>query len=150
MNISWGYRVAALYIGFASLIAFLVTKSVNEKVELVSSDYYEKELAYESQKVATELNLNLAHPAVVWCDAEGIRVELPSEMDASKIQGKIQVFRPSDKSLDFDVAIDGSKGLVQKVATSKLVAGMYRVKVDFSYDGISYYLEKQIVFRKGF
>ncbi len=41
---NWGYRVALLYISFAGLIIFLVTKSVNEKVDLVTPDYYAQEL----------------------------------------------------------------------------------------------------------
>jgi hypothetical protein len=144
---NWGYRVAILYAGFASLIGFLVVRSINEDIDLVAPDYYEKELQYDSHKAATERNIALSNPAAIWSDSNGLRLELPKDFDPSQISGTIQLFRPSGKKLDFTVGIDSRQGLIQKVDRSKLVAGMYRVKVEFIYQSESYFLEKQVVVR---
>lgn len=144
---NWGYRVAILYFGFASLIGFLVVRSLNEDIDLVTPDYYEKELQYDSRLASTERNLALSNPAAIWCDANGIRLELPADFDPSKITGTIQLFRPSDMKLDFTVAIDSKQGLIQKVDRNNLVAGMYRVKAEFVYQSESYFLEKQVIVR---
>lgn len=144
---NWGYRVAVLYVGFALLIGFLVVRSLNEEIDLVTPDYYERELQYDSQKAATERNLALSNPAAIWCDANGIRLELPAGFDPSEISGTIQLFRPSDKNYDFTVGIDSKQGLIQKVVREKLVPGMYRVKAEFVYQSESYFLEKQVIVR---
>jgi hypothetical protein len=42
IKISWGYKIAALYIGFVLLVLFMVFMAMQQKIELVSPDYYAK------------------------------------------------------------------------------------------------------------
>lgn len=147
MKFNWGYRIALLYISFAGLIIFLVSKSMNETIDLVSPDYYAQELKYQDKKESEERNNNLVTPAMIYCDAEGIRVEFPSEFDPKGITGSINVFRPSDKSKDFTVNITADSNHTQFIPATDLDKGMYRIKLNFNYNNESYYSEKQIVVR---
>jgi hypothetical protein len=147
MKINWGYRVALLYIGFAGLILYLVTRSMKEDVDLVSADYYAQELKYQDKKESEERNNNLNTPADIFSDNSGIRVEFPKEFDAASISGSINVFRPSDKAHDFSVDVACSNNHVQLIDRSLLEKGMYRIKLNYTYQGENYYYEKQIVVR---
>lgn len=142
---NWGYRVALLYISFAGLIIFLVTKSVNEKIDLVTPDYYAQELKYNGKMESIERNNSLSDPAMIYCDQEGIRVEFPASFETKSITGSIKVFRPSDKNMDFSVDISPGDGNVQLISPDNLIKGMYRVKVDYQYKNENYYTEKQVV-----
>ncbi|MBL0070976.1 MAG: FixH family protein [Bacteroidetes bacterium] len=60
MKISWGYRVMFLYIGFAGLIIYFVTRSINEKVDLVTPDYYAQELKFQDKIESINRNNELS------------------------------------------------------------------------------------------
>jgi hypothetical protein len=47
--------------------------------------------------------------------------------------------------VSIDIAPDGN--LNQNIPTDALTKGLYRVKVDYTVEGASYYSEKQIVIR---
>ena len=46
---SWGYKILGVYLVFVTGIVFLVIKSSNQKVDLVTKDYYEQELMYQDK-----------------------------------------------------------------------------------------------------
>ena len=49
LKISWGTKIATLYIGFVGLIILMVSMSMRQRVDLVSEDYYNRELAYQDK-----------------------------------------------------------------------------------------------------
>ena len=62
---NWGARIALLYGGFVVLIVVLVTKSMREDFDLVSADYYNKELAYQNVIEAAKEQATLSEPVKV-------------------------------------------------------------------------------------
>ncbi|MBL0343537.1 MAG: FixH family protein [Bacteroidetes bacterium] len=147
MKINWGYRVAILYIGFVGLIIYFVTRSMNEKVELVSTDYYAQELKYQDKLESIERNNDLQQPTLINYDERGLTVSFPSELKGGDIKGNIHLFRPSDDTKDVLIEIKTDETMVQYIPTENLFKGMYRVKVDYTAGGHSYFTEKQIVVR---
>ena len=51
---NWGYKILLVYAVFIAGILFLVYKASSQKMDLVTPDYYEQELKYQSQINATE------------------------------------------------------------------------------------------------
>lgn len=147
MKISWGYRVTILYVGFAALIIYFVTRSVNEKVDLVTPDYYAQELKYQDKIESITRTNELANSMVIDYNETGLNLLFPSDFKGKKIEGNIHLFRPSDNSKDVNIIIATDGNLAQNVSTEDLTKGLYRVKVDYTVDGASYYSEKQIVIR---
>ena len=47
MKLSWGYKIAFVYIIFVAGIGFLVFKASSQKFDLVTKDYYDQELKYQ-------------------------------------------------------------------------------------------------------
>jgi hypothetical protein len=145
MKLNWGYRVAILYIGFAGLIVYFVTRSMNEKIDLVTTDYYAQELKYQDKIESTNRNNNLEQPLTIDLNETGILLKFPKEFEGKKITGSILLFRPSDNSRDRTITVNPNNGLEQIIPASDLMKGLYRVKVEYQSEGISYYSEKQIV-----
>jgi len=147
MKINWGYRVAFLYIGFATLIIYIVTRSMNEKVELVAADYYAQELKYQDKIESTNRSNNLETPVSIELNDRGITVKFPDEMEGKKITGSILLFRPSDSSLDKTIPINPDTNREQLIPATQLAKGMYRIKIEYQLNETKYYTEKQIVVR---
>jgi hypothetical protein len=147
MKINWGYRVAILYIGFAGLIIYFVTRSMNEKIDLVTKDYYAQELKYQDKIESSNRNNSLDQPLSIEMTDAGIVVKFPNDMEGKKITGSILLFRPSDNTKDKTIAITPNTKFEQLIPNTELAKGMYRVKVEYQTDGVDYYSEKQIVVR---
>jgi len=147
MKINWGYRVTILYVGFVGLIIYFVSRSMNEKVELVATDYYAQELKYQDKIESIERNNDLSQPTMINYDETGLTVSFPAELKGGDIKGNIHLFRPSDDTKDVLIEINADDTMVQHISTDNLSKGMYRVKVDFTAGGHSYFTEKQIVVR---
>ena len=63
MKINFGVKVVIFYLAFVTLILTLVFKCINNKSELVTKDYYAKELAFQNRLDASarqaESNYNI-------------------------------------------------------------------------------------------
>lgn len=147
MKISWGYRVMFLYVGFAGLIIYFVTRSMNEKVDLVTPDYYAQELKFQDKIESINRNNDLNQALGIEYSDAGIIITYPTDLQNKTITGAINIFRPSDKSKDQTIEITPDKEMKQTISTTSLSKGMYRIKVDYEVDGAGYYSEKQIVIR---
>ncbi|MBK8413729.1 MAG: FixH family protein [Bacteroidetes bacterium] len=147
MKISWGYRVMFLYIGFAGLIIYFVTRSINEKVDLVTPDYYAQELKFQDKIESINRNNELSSALGIDYSDAGIIITYPTDLQNKTITGAINIFRPSDKSKDQTIEITPDKEMKQTINTTSLSKGMYRIKVDYEVNGAGYYSEKQIVIR---
>ena len=141
-SISWGFRIFLLYTGFAFFIILMVWKSFGEPEELVTDNYYNKELLYNDQMVKTDRVKQLGAD-LKWRIVDGnLSVEFPGQADG----GTLTFLRPSDKNMDVIVTInsDNSDSMLT-IAGSSFRKGMYRLKADWTMDGIGYYSEHVVV-----
>jgi len=145
MKFNWGYRVALLYLSFAGLIIYLVSRSMSEKIDLVAPDYYAQELKYQDKIESTENNNTLTEPLAVNVNDSGIVITYPKDLKRDVIAGNILLFRPSDKTKDINVPVNAGSRFIQVIGTEQLLSGMYIVKVDYSAAGKKYYSEKQVI-----
>ena len=136
-----------LYIGFVGLIVFFVSKSMNEKVDLVATDYYAQELKYQDKIESIQRNNDLSVPALIDYNETGINVIFPLELKGTGIKGNIHLFRPSDSGKDKSYEIKTDDNNSQLIPSGEIGKGMYRVQIAYEAAGKSYYTEKQIVVR---
>ena len=146
MKINWGTGIVLAFIGFISFIMyFIITMNVNDKYEhdLVSEDYYGDELKYQKDidklNNAQTLSKNLTYKRVT----EGLVIYFPSDVDFNDITGKVFLYRPSNKQLDFDTAISLSNSNLL-IPDKRLVDGRWNIKVDWQYNGNSYLYKESI------
>jgi hypothetical protein len=146
VNISWGTKIAALYASFVVLIIVMVVMSFNQKIDLVSDDYYDKEIAYQ-QKINEMNNANALSTKVAHSMANdgSLVLTFPEKFKNTEVQGEVYFFRPSDKSKDVKTPIQLNEHLQQKVAANALNRGMYKMQLSWKAANIPYYIEEIIV-----
>ncbi|RLD26345.1 MAG: hypothetical protein DRI54_03060 [Bacteroidetes bacterium] len=146
MKFNWGVGVFVLYSSFVILILFLVFKSVNTKVDLVTEDYYQQELKYQDKidqkRNAAGLEQGLRH------EVSGSTIFLAFPPDHQLAEGTVMVYRPSNKSYDktFDIKLDEDSKMI--IAMEKSPIGLYKLKINWSNNSIDYYVEEDIYLSK--
>lgn len=148
MKINWG---TGLVIGMALFIAFIlyfvIRISVDKQYDydLVTEEYYKKEMVYQQEIDAEEnsksLDGNISGEKV----AEGWMLTFPKNIDYSKIEGTVFLYRPSNKKLDFQIPLNlSSPNLL--IEDLKMIAGRWNTTVQWSYEGEDYLYKSKIVY----
>jgi hypothetical protein len=145
IKISWGTKIAILYIGFVLLMGTMVAMCIRQKVELVSDDYYQKELEFQSRinqtKNADALNEKITHTI----NEKHIELKFPSVFKEKKITGEIVFFRPSDASKDYKTQVQLDEQQLQLIPVNKLYKGMYKMQIGWTANDTSYFSEETMV-----
>jgi hypothetical protein len=146
MKINWGTGIVLAFIGFISFIMyFIITMNVDKKYDhdLVTEDYYAEELAYQEDIDKLKNSNDLTENVSFKKSDEGLLISFPKNIDFNKISGKVFLYRPSNKQLDFDTAISLSKPYLL-IPDKRLVDGRWNIKIDWQYKGKSYLLKESI------
>jgi hypothetical protein len=140
---NWGKSIVLCFVVFASFIGTMVYKMATAKVDLVNKDYYQKEINYQEQinKRKNSSNFNTRNIMTYSSEKQTLRIGFPTNVN----KGSITFFRPSDKRLDFTVAVQ--KSAIFDYSTEKLEKGKWKVQATWT-DGIrEYYLEDEFDIR---
>jgi hypothetical protein len=119
--------------------------SMNTNVDLVTDDYYEKELKYQEHIDVVNSSNALNEKVVFEFALSTINIKYPSIGVPSQYKGTIFFFRPSDKTKDFSVNVNPDSSYSQKVSLSNILPGMWRVQVSWNVGKQEYYYEQQVV-----
>lgn len=141
---SWGTKIAILYISFAVLIIAMVILSVNQKVDLVSADYYERELKYQDKIDGINNFSELGDKIVTEAKNQQVKIMFPKSMKDSLISGKINFYRPSDASLDMSFNLNYNTEREQLITSPKFKKGLYKMEIDLVVEGKKYYNEQNV------
>lgn len=138
---SWGYKIAAVYIGFVALILTLVGMAMSQRLDLVADNYYQQELEFQHKIDAREAARNLAEP-LTWNIANNVvEVSFPSQFKGMAIEGTVYFFRASDARQDRKFAIKTDDFLKQTISTEGFAKGQYRLQIDWKVNSKAYYNE---------
>ena len=142
---NWGHGIAIFFTCFVGFILFLVVRSFQENVDLVTEDYYQQELEYQ-HKIEKIQNSDALETGVRITSAEG-KLALQFPQMGAPVSGEVQLFRPSDARFDTlsALALDGEN--IQHIATSTLPAGFYRIKINWKAGDKEYYTEEALHLR---
>jgi hypothetical protein len=140
----WPYGIIFTFVLFISCTVGLVVMACGHKSELVSSDYYEQEIRFQShlERAARAQSL----PALVSYQSETrqIRIELAQTAGADKANGQIHLYRPSSAGLDRHLNLDTDAHGIQLVEAANLQAGLWKVRLTWSAAGKDFFLERSI------
>ena len=140
----WGKKITLVYIGFVALILTLVVVSMRQKVDLVSADYYAKELNYQSDINKMANAKALKTPLKCSLVNNTIEIIFPEEQAEKSIDAKAFVYKPSDNKSDKEIKFTTQDGRYV-ISTDGFVKGMYKIKVDWKVENIEYQTETVIV-----
>lgn len=150
IKISWGTGIVLAFIGFISFILFFVIKmtvSSNANHDLVTPNYYQKELQFQENLDAQNHANAMGVPVEIISEKGGIRIKFPKDypikMDAKQWFGTIELSKPNNKNLDqvFPLSINNHS---QLIPAKTLVSGRWNMVLVWQYKGVKYRIEKGI------
>ncbi len=143
----WPLGIVAAFVLFAAGTAALVVTASRRHSELVATDYYDQEIAFQqrldelrrTEPFATEI-------AVDWkASPERIRLSLPKTHAAAGLTGRVAFYRPSDAGRDRTVPLRPDAAGRQDVRAQNLASGLWRVRLEWESGGQQYFAERRLV-----
>ncbi len=147
MKINWGTAIVLAFIGFIGFILFFVVRmSIDNRAnhDLVTEEYYKAELEYQNE-IDAATNATNKEQLIIEKTLQGLVLTFPTDYSPEKVTGKVSLYRPSNKHLDFDLPISLSNAHLL-IPDKRLLDGRWNIKVDWQYDGKSYLYKKEIVY----
>ena len=126
---------------------FVITMTTNDQYDhdLVTEKYYEKELTYQERINASKNAQQLSEKIALDKTADGLKIFFPSEFHGGNLQGKVFLYRPSDKQLDFEISLSKIQNYLL-VPDNRLLEGRWNITIEFKYEGKNYFFAEQIVY----
>ena len=140
MKINWGTGIVLAFAGFISFIMyFVISMSTDKKYnhDLVTEDYYQQELKFQDDinKISNAKKLT---ENITWKKTtEGILITFPKDLQSKTIKGKVFLYRPSNKTLDFEIPISLSNHNLL-IPDNRLLGGRWNIKIDWTYQTQEY------------
>ncbi len=146
MKINWGTSIVIAFALFISFILYFIIKVQSDSKydnELVVEEYYKHDALYSDEFIKIQNAQNLKEKPVITVGAQDITVVFPLSFDAKKINGKVSLYRPSAKHLDFEIPIQllNSSLLIPK---SDFVGGNWDIILSWTYEGTPYLFKQKL------
>lgn len=148
MKWNWGTGLVLAMAGFiAFILYFVITMSTNTKYshDLVTNEYYAKEMVYQEEIDAETNTNNLAEKIISKKADNGWEITFPKSLDPTKIMGKVFLYRPSNKKLDFEMPITISSSNLL-IPENNLIGGRWNIILEWSYEGKPFMYKEEIVY----
>lgn len=148
MRIKWSTGIVIAIAAFITFIMVMVVTMVSDNAynhDLVTDNYYQKELKYQDNIDATKNLHKLEYPLVIQKVSDGVEVVFPKDLTPEKIKGKIFLYRPSNKALDSEIEINTNKHSLV-ISDEALVSGRWDIVIDFTYNNQKYFYKEQIIY----
>ncbi|MBL7471292.1 FixH family protein [Robertkochia sediminum] len=146
MKINWGTGIVIAFVLFISFIMYFVVSSLTDESlehELVTKDYYKKELNFQKEIDTEKFTKDAGVDVAVTPTAEGLELVFPEDQLPEDIKGKVFLYRPSNKHLDFEVAISLSDPHLL-IPKDRLLDGRWNIEIRWTCEGKSYLVKKAI------
>lgn len=142
-KISWGTGIVIAIIIFVVFTLATTIYLMNQKVDLVTEDYYKKGLEYQKQIDSEERTNQYSDQISIQSDGQFVLIDFPESIQSNQVSGEILFYRPSDSELDVKIPISLSNQK-QVIPVSSLKKGFWRIKLNWSYKDKNYYKESVI------
>lgn len=141
---NWGWKIFILYTSFVLFMLTLVYMCTQQSIDLVTENYYGKELKYSDQYQRMQNSLQKDRKLKIAFDPETKELQIVYPGINEKVDGTVNFFRPDNKKLDFDIPVNAGSENNQKIDCKKMSQGLWRVQITWNAGGSGYYEEKQI------
>jgi nitrogen fixation protein FixH len=142
----WPLGIILTFVIFTSGTICLIILACSHRVDLVSADYYEQEIRFQSRidqaHRASRLNdpLTIAYDATSQC----INLSWPKNPNAPLATGQVQLYRPSASGLDRHFALQLDREGNQSVSAKSLQPGLWKVRVSWSVGNEEFFADQSV------
>ena len=146
-KLHWGWSILLVYITFMLIFLFYFWRSFKEleSNELVTEDYYNKELVY-GNVIAKKQHADTMRVAVQIIDTgKGLKIQFPDYV--LPVEGKIEFYKPDNSKLDREIPIQLDENGTQIIEPSQLIPGRWNVSIDWQSHKVPYLIEKKMTLK---
>ena len=144
MTMNWGTKIAVIFGVFVAGILFMVLKSSQQNIDLVTPDYYEQELKYQDVIEASRRTAALGKTITFSLKDDMIDIVFPEEMRGQEIKGMVWLYCMADQQKDLKRDFTTSSGLFH-MPYNAFNKGNYALKVSWQAAGLTYYHEQKLI-----
>jgi hypothetical protein len=142
---SWGYKILVFYLGFVGLMGTLVYGAFQHKVNLVSTDYYERELIFQDV-LDGSVHYNRSGEHVLWeVQSEEMTLTLPENLSFGGVEDlEIWLYHPYEGDRDIKINEKQTDNTVFIFPFNAGESHSMKIQVRWKHKGIPYYYESNI------
>lgn len=142
LSINWGWRIAIAYSLFVVGMLWLVLTASRQPLDLVSEDYYAREMRFQeridARRNSNDLDQKLRFS---WTAAtKELQVEWPEAIEDAT--GTLLLYCPADATRDREFPITPSNSTLD---LNDLASGFWRVQLDWQAGGKTYFDESTVM-----
>ncbi len=143
-KLNWGWSILLVYVTFMTVFLILFFKSFKELEtnELVTDNYYQKELKYGDVLAKKKNADSMRIPIQIQQNAEGVQIKFPSYQKS--ISGNIILYKPDNQKLDqrIPIHLDGNNTIT--IPMKSLISGRWNIALDWKQNDVLYFVEKKL------
>lgn len=141
----WPYAIIGWFVIFISAMVTWAVVATQNSMDLVRKDYYEEELRFQQQIERMKRTAKMRNDITVTTDATSVTFRLPVDASAGKPSGEVQLYRPSDASLDQKLALQVNESGMQRIDASALKSGLWKLRVYWKVGEAEYYFDQPVI-----
>ncbi|HEX9152623.1 MAG TPA: FixH family protein [Flavobacterium sp.] len=149
MKINWGTGIVIAFALFMTFILYFVFKVQSDSKydnELVVEEYYKHDIHFGDEMKRIQNAHDLVQKPIISVAVEGITIVFSDRFVPQNIKGKVSLYRPSNKKLDFEIPISLSNSTLL-IPKKSLLGGRWDINMEWQYQGRSY-LTKETIYIK--
>ena len=133
--------IVVAILAFVLFIVYFLVKATIDKTynhELVTEDYYKKEIEYQTtidrEEKTQKENMQVA---IFYEKGRGVIFTFPEKISEKQIQGSVNFYRPSNEKLDFvlPILLQNNK---MTISDEKLIEGRWNINIEYKVDNQEY------------
>ena len=142
----WPTAIIGFFVVAVLFLGSFILWAMRQREDLVSADYYEREVRYQGQLDSMNRSRALAAQTVVTFEPAqpAIVITLPPAQTRGAT-GNIQLYRPSDAGLDRNVPLALDAAGIQRLDAKDLRDGLWKVRVKWNVGGKEYFVDQPVI-----
>jgi hypothetical protein len=140
---NWGWKITILYISFAAGILTLVFLSINQKIDLVDKNYYERELVHQGRLDQQKHYAALEKKCSFQFENGTVVIRFPFMLNEMR-EATVKVYCPSNNAFDASYNLTASSDSAFAFSLPTGIPSRYNIEVFWKKDGLEYYFEEII------
>jgi hypothetical protein len=138
---NWGYKITIGFTAFCIVTIGVTVYLMMQKVDVVTENYYEKELKYQDQLDKVTRSRALKKTMEITNTGKELIIIFPNTPDKNQTKDFISLYRPSDNTKDVKIPVLTDTTRTQVVSIERLVKGYWKVQINWTSGGSEYYYE---------
>ncbi len=148
MKWNWGTGIVvgmACFICFIMYMVITMSTDKNYSHDLVTEEYYAKEMVYQNE-IDAETNMNNLKEKIISKKVpNGWEIVFPAAMEPSRIKGTLFLYRPSNEKLDSEIKLSLTESNLL-IPDNNLLDGRWNITIDWTYNETSYMYKEEILY----